>query len=160
MLNFRIRTTLIGVVLAAGLSLGSVAHELSPSDNLPPIVYERHDAMIALGSAMRQIKLYVDGRGSQEAATRAANTLTDTAARLLSLFPKGSGMDVHDKSGSKPVIWEKWNDFQDATTSFGARAEAVKSALSGEDADALRGAFADLGRIGCGGCHRVFRQKM
>ena len=62
---------------------------------------------------------------------------------------------------AKPVIWSDWNKFLDAQkTAAMPRPMRSWSALNGGDKAAIKAAFGDLGKNGCGGCHTTFREKM
>ena len=60
---------------------------------------------------------------------------------------------------SKPVIWEKWDEFGAAAKTLGDKATILAAAVESGNRDKIGMAFGDLGKNGCGGCHRVFRQK-
>ena len=62
-------------------------------------------------------------------------------------------------SESKEVIWEEWDEFVAAAELLGEKAAALQAALASEDSSRIGAAFGDLGKNGCGGCHRRFREK-
>ena len=60
---------------------------------------------------------------------------------------------------SKDAIWEEWDEFVAASEQLGEKAAALQAALSSGDSGRIGAAFGDLGKNGCGGCHRRFREK-
>ena len=71
----------------------------------------------------------------------------------MSLWPKGSGSDMH-KTRSKPDIWKNTADFEKRVARMQkAAADGAKAAKAG-DAKAVAAAMGDTG---CGGCHKRYR---
>ena len=68
-------------------------------------------------------------------------------------------MEALPKSESKPEIWTKWDQFTAAAKTLGDKAAVLAAAVDSGDKGKIGAAFGDLGQNGCGGCHRVFRQK-
>ena len=150
----------VGVLFAVFLGVAAVAQDrVAGEEEAKKVQAERSDAMKSLGGGMRVLKFYTAGRGSAEDAAKAASSIAKTAARLPSLFPAGTGMDVLSDSESKPEIWMQWDEFKSAAKRLEDKAGVLSVALATGDKDKVGAAFADLSRSGCGGCHRVFRQK-
>ena len=157
---FKISVGAVGVLLAAFLGVAAAAPErVADEQEAKKVQGERSAAMKSMGGAMRTLKLYTAGRGSAEDATKAAASIAWTAAVIPSLFPAGTGMDVLSDSESKPEIWQQWDAFTKAAKTLEGKAAVLTAALAAGDKGKIGDAFADLGRNGCAGCHRVFRQK-
>ena len=156
----RLPTAVAGIFLAAFIGLVTVAQDRAASaQDLKQVAEKRSKAMKSMGGAMRVIKGYAGGRGSKDDVVKAVSVIASTAPKITSLFPKGTGMGVLPKSESKPVIWEKWDEFGAAAKTLGDKAAILAAAVESGDRNKVGMAFGDLGKNGCGGCHSVFRQK-
>ena len=129
------------------------------ADGHGKVMEERSKLMKGMGGAMRTLKGYLEGRGSAEEAGEAAAVIAAAAPKIPDVFPPNTGMGADPKSETKDVVWEKWDDFTAAAALLGDKAAALKTALASGDAGAVGAAFGDLGKNGCGGCHRQFREK-
>ena len=143
---------LVVAVAAFGPEQAAVA------DQHGKVAEERSKLMKGMGGAMRTLKGFVEGRNSAEEASAAAEIIAAAAPKIPDVFPPGTGMGADPKSESKDVIWEKWDEFTAASALLGDKAAALKMALASGDAGAAGAAFRDLGKNGCGGCHRQFRE--
>ena len=123
------------------------------------VLQERSQAMKSMGGAARTLNQFTRGRGSAEDAAAAVDVIARTAAIIPELFPEGSGKPNIPDSESSALIWQNWDEFTAAARALGERAATLKSALEGGDRNAIEVAIQDIGRSGCGGCHRVFREK-
>ena len=150
----------LGAAFAAFMAVGASAQgQVASEEEVLAIAEERSKAMKAMSRSMRTLKGFAGGRGSAEEAAAAAVVIADAAATLPSLFPAGSGMAALPDSESREVIWEEWDEFVAATNRLGEKAAALKIAIAAGDSGGIGAAFGDLGKNGCGGCHRKFRQK-
>ena len=156
----KLPTAAAGFLLAASFGLVALAPgPASAAEDAMQVAEKRSAAMKSMGGAMRTIKGFAGGRGSQDDAAKAVAVIASTAPNITSLFPKGTGMEALPKSEAKPVIWEKWDEFGAAAKTLGEKAAVLAAAIEAGDKDKIGMAFGDLGRVGCGGCHRVFREK-
>ena len=149
-------------VWAFALVVASAAFDperVAVADQYGKVMEERSKLMKGMGGAMRTLKGYLEGRGSAEEAGAAAAVIAAAAPKIPDVFPPNTGMGADPKSETKDVVWEKWDDFTAAAGLLGDKAAALKTALASGDAGAVGAAFGDLGKNGCGGCHRVFREK-
>ena len=149
-----------GIVLAA--CIGLVALSPGPAvgaEDVAQVAEKRSMAMKAMGGAMRTIKGFVGGRGSKDDVVKAVAVIASAAPQIASLFPKGTGMEALPKSEAKADIWTKWDAFTAAAKTLGDKAAVLAAAVDSGDKGKIGAAFGDLGQNGCGGCHRVFRQK-
>ena len=150
---------MIGAGLAAFVALGASGQgQVASEEEARQAAEERSRTMKTLGRAMRTLKGFAGGRGTAEEASVAA-AIADAAPALPSLFPAGSGMAALPDSESKDAIWEEWDEFVAASEQLGEKAAALQAALASEDPGRIGAAFGDLGKNGCGGCHRRFREK-
>ena len=129
------------------------------ADRHGQVAAERSKLMKGMGGAMRTLKGFTDGRNSAEEASLAAAAIAAAAVKIPDAFPPGTGMGANPESEAKDVIWEKWDEFEAASALLADKAAALETALASGDAGAAAAAFGDLGKNGCGGCHRPFREK-
>ena len=149
-----------GPAIALVLAFGAVGPERAAvADQGAMVAEERSKLMKGMGGAMRNLKGFVDGRKSADEAAAAAAVIAAAAPKIASVFPPNTGMGANPKSESKDNIWKEWDAFTAAAKLLGDKAAALKTALASGNKGAVAAAFGDLGKNGCGGCHRVFRQK-
>ena len=149
-----IRAAGAALALAAAVAAGGPAQ--AHDGKMPE---DRHDLMEGLGDAMRTIKRVVQGRAPAEKGVEAAALIASEAPRIPSVFPPGSGREAYPGSESKDAIWERWDEFTAAADLLGEKAAALQTALASGDSGRIGAAFGDLGKNGCGGCHRRFREE-
>jgi cytochrome c556 len=148
----------LAILFAAGSGL-------APSTAATPgeTVKKRQETMKQLGGHMKAIKTFLEtGDGSAaDVATRAA-AINDIAAKIPSLFPEGTGMDkVKDpESGAKPEIWLEWDKFTAAAKGLGERSATLKTVAMDGNNQAIGAAFQEMGKNGCGSCHKPYRVKL
>lgn len=159
--RFSTGISIFAAVVVAGLGFGAVSVS---ADSAGDIVKKRQETMKQLGGHTKAIKAFVqDGKGSASDVGRRADEIMAIARKIPALFPKGSSLDdISDpKTGAKPEIWADWNGFAKASDTLGGKAGALKSvALGSGDRQAIAQAFGDMGKNGCGGCHKTFRLKL
>ena len=156
----RTSSWMIGAGLAAFVALGASGQgQVASEEEARQAADERSRTMKTLGRAMRTLKGFAGGRGTAEEASAAAAAIADAAPALPSLFPAGSGMAALPDSESKDAIWEEWDEFVAASERLGEKAAVLQAALASGDSGRVGAAFGDLGKNGCGGCHRRFREK-
>ena len=114
------------------------------------IVKERMDAMGIMGKALKAATLAErsGGASAQEFAALGAALQTHGGARMLALFPEGSGGGV---SEVRPEIWEDWAAFERLAKTLEAQGRAL---AGGGDAPDLAAVQAT-----CAACHERFRTK-
>lgn len=123
----------------------------------------RQETMKQLGGHMKAIKNFaMQGDGSAEDVARRAVEIGKIAARIPSLFPEGTGMDevLDPKNGAKPEIWLDWENFEKAAAKLEAQSKALAAAADGGDQAVIKEAFQNLGKNGCGACHKPYRIKL
>ena len=73
-------------------------------------------------------------------------------------FPAGTGPEL-GKTGAKPEIWQKPQDFAAKLRNFQAAAQVFQAAANAGDANAIKGRYADLVHT-CSACHDSYRMDM
>jgi cytochrome c556 len=132
-----------------------------PAQDKDAVLKERQATMKQQGKDLGSIKAYLDGKGDQAAALAGATSLTGTTKKIPSLFPPGT--DAPSPDGDfrpKPAVWTDPDKFLDAQKAAAAKADALLAAVKTGDKPAIRTAFVDLGKNGCGNCHETFREKL
>ena len=123
------------------------------------VVKDRQALMKEQGKDIGAVKAYLDGKADQAAAEAGATGLTQTTRKIPAAFPPGTNApSPAGKYAPKPEIWTDWDKFLGAQKQAAAKADALLAAVKGGSKDAIRTAFADLGKNGCGNCHTNFRE--
>ena len=118
----------------------------------------RKEAMKGNGAAARTLTQMVRGEQpwNQQAAVQAATAINDTAKKIPSLFPPGSGTG---DTNALPAIWEKNADFVAAAKKLEDASGAVLKAAQANDEAGVKTAFPTVGQA-CGGCHTPYRKPL
>ena len=118
----------------------------------------RQDYFHGIGGAMKGLndELKKPAPAKDQLAHFAA-ILDSEAPKLPGLFPAGTGLDSGQKTGAKPDIWLKPDEFKKDAQDFASAAHAVNAAAAGSDTVAFQAATAHLGDT-CRSCHQTFRQ--
>ena len=142
----------------ASASIVTPAGPVSKED-AAKIMHERHEGMEAIGKANKAIRRELDGSSPDLATVRSsAGKIAGLAQKASGWFPAGTGPDV-GKTGAKPVIWQKPEDFASKLKAFQSGAAAFNNAAAGNDVNAVKAAFGDLGK-NCKACHDTYRKEM
>lgn len=152
-------------ILAAGLVAALVGIPALPvlAGTPAEAVKLRQETMKKLGGHMKAIKGFaVEGQGSAEDVAMRAGEISEIAAKMPTLFPEGTGMQevLDPKNGAKPEIWADWNNFLKAAAKLETQSKALEAAAAGGDRAAITAAFQDVGKNGCGNCHKPYRIKL
>ena len=155
------RSALVSMGLAISLAVAFDGGAVFAQDD--PIKVRRA-AMKQLGAHMKGVGGFLKGgrrAGTAETVALRGQSIAAIAGKIPALFPKGTSLaDGKGETGAKPVIWEQWPAFQKAAANLTAEANKLTAAAEGGDKAAIKAAMASLGKNGCGGCHRTFRQKL
>jgi cytochrome c556 len=121
------------------------------------LIKQREDAMKQFGKASKAIKRSLDATPADVAAVRqAAQPLSDTtAAKIVSLFPAGTGPDVAE-TGAKPDIWKNPQDFAQKAKNFEGSVKQFADAANAGNADNVKAAWGKVGNS-CKACHDKYR---
>ena len=82
-----------------------------------------------------------------------AQGIANTTMELGNIFPEGSNVG---ESEALPVIWEEQEEFRAAIMKVQDASADFLEAVEGGDAEAIGGAFRNIGGA-CRGCHDQFR---
>ncbi len=122
---------------------------------------KRQATMKAISKDFGAVKNYLEDKGDLAAAVAGGADLEVKVKTIPDLFPKGTGMEQFPgKSGAKPGIWVEWDKFLAAQQTAAGKIAALNVALKGGDKAVIKAAFDDTGKVGCGGCHTPFREKL
>lgn len=122
------------------------------------IMHERHEGMEQVGKTNKVLKRAMGDTPDMAAAKPAAATMAKLAKAAGGWFPAGTGPDL-GKTGAKPEIWQKPEDFAAKLKAFQVKAAALNAAAQSGNAAASTAAFAELGKT-CKGCHETYRKEM
>lgn len=155
----------MGRAMSAALVV-ALAVALAPGDGVAaddPIKVRRA-AMKQMGGHMKGVGGFLKGgkrAGTADTVSLRGESIVAIAGKIPSLFPKGTSLDDgKGETGAKPVIWQKWPEFQKAASNMANEAKKLSAAADTGDKGAIKAAMGSLGKNGCGGCHRTFRQKL
>ena len=157
MMKNRFAFAAVAAVVAMAFAAGSYAE--SPMD----IVLKREEAMKQLGGHMKAIKAFAtEGQGSAADVAKRAAEISDIAGKIPAMFPAGTDMNgaADSKYLAKAEIWKDWAGFEKASTVLGVESKKLAAVAGGGDQAAIAAAFEQMGKEGCGGCHKTFRQKL
>ena len=125
------------------------------------VIKQRQDTMRGQGKALGNIKAFLDGKADQAQAEAGAADLAQSTRKIPDLFPPGSNAaSPSGKYAPKPAIWSEWDKFLEAQKAAVAKADALLAAVKGGAKAEIQTAFADLGKNGCGNCHKNFRETL
>jgi cytochrome c556 len=149
---------------AAGLLATAMGAAAFAADEPANIVKYRKAFMGANGAHITMIAAVMKGEVSFGDVATNAQALAEQgkflAANLEQLFPEGTAKgETGEESAALPVIWERWDEFQQAAESFEQESAKLAEAAEGGDQTAIAQQLAALGKQGCGNCHETFREK-
>ena len=128
-------------------------------DQATSVMHERHEGMEAIGKANKAVKRGLEGTPADLATVRSSATkIADLSQKASGWFHAGTGPDV-GKTGAKTEIWHNTQDFAAKLTAFQKAATAFNSAAAGNDVDAIKASFGQLGQT-CKACHDKYRAEM
>jgi cytochrome c556 len=155
------RSSLKYRVLGAALAMSVIGAAAAAAVDVEAVLKNRQDAMKGQAKNMEIIKGFLDGKSDQAAAQAAAQNLVDTTQKIPNLFPPGTDKaSPGGKYGPKPAIWSDRSKFISTQKAAAGKSEALLAAVKTGDKPAIRTAFADFGKNGCGACHTAFREKL
>lgn len=162
---FAVSAIALGVAFAGGAGVVTGIDKAYAGGHLKKeqVVKERREGMKQIGKNMGVIAGFLKkDEGTAEDVAKAASAIAALSAKIPAWFPEGTSLnDVKDpETGAKPVIWEKFGDFEAAAKVAEKEAMALASVAAGGDKGAIGGQFGKLGKNGCGGCHKPFREKL
>jgi cytochrome c556 len=140
----------VGAVLAV---MGSAVSAESDPDN---VIKYRQGVMSALGGHMGASAQIVRGKVDHwNHLLFHAESIEAISRRVSVLFPEGSDFG---ETGAKEVIWEEWDDFQEAARKGERAANDYLTAVNSGDKTAIGKSFRALADA-CKKCHKKFREE-
>ncbi len=141
-------------VIEARINMAPVA-----ANKAMTMMHERHEGMEKIGKLMKQLSRDVKADPLDVKSIRAsAAGMNSMAQKSANWFPAGTGPEL-GKTGAKPEIWLKPQDFAAKLEAFQKSAAAFQSVAQGGNAGATRTALANL-QNNCKACHDLYRKKM
>jgi cytochrome c556 len=142
---------------AATENSGTPASPASKEEALK-LMHERHEGMEKIGKATKAIGAQLKEENPNVGTIRTnATTINELAAKSANWFPTGTGPDV-GKTRAKAEIWQKYDDFAAKDRDFRLAAQALKGSAESTDVNAIKPAFATLGKA-CKACHDPYRSE-
>ncbi len=158
----RTTTKLLAAGLAAGfLAVGFLAVGGAATAADMAAIDKRKDLMKnVVAKNLGVVKNFVEkGQGSAADVKKAADALADAAPKIPALFVKGTGRPDVDpkKTRAEAKIWQDWAGFEKAAKAMGEEAAKLSKVAAGGDKESIKKQYAELGKNGCGTCHKPFR---
>ena len=143
-----------GVFVAAAVA--SIVARAQP--DVASLVQERREIGRENGRALAALQpvLRNERPWNQSDAIQAATVWRDNGARLLGVFPSGSGRQPGVETRALPAVWERRADFEAMAVRLQRAGEELLAAAQANNEQSFRAGFPAVGQI-CGDCHRVFR---
>jgi len=153
------RIQLVAAAALVSLAAASVAFAALPKTKALAIMHERHEGMEKIGDTNKLLRReIISSSPFMPAIQSGAATIAGLSVRANGWFPKGTGPEL-GKTGAKPEIWQKPQDFTAKLRSFQAAAQAFNAAARSGDMNAIKARYADLGGS-CKACHDPYRAEM
>jgi len=147
------------VLLAAAAALSfaaAAAAQLRPQEAAGTI-RTRQANYKQMAAAMKGINDQLRSRRpSAQAIRRSSAVIAGFAPRLLTWFPRGSGLEAGVRTRARPEIWANHRDFTRAGAVLVVAARNLDAAARRGDVAAVRAALPAVSRA-CGGCHDDYR---
>lgn len=153
------RIQLVAAAALVSLAAASVAFAALPKNKALAIMHERHEGMEKIGDTNKLLRREITSSSPfMPAIQSGAATIAGLSVRANGWFPKGTGPEL-GKTGAKPEIWQKPQDFAAKLRGFQAAAQAFNAAARSGDMNAIKARYADLGGA-CKACHDSYRSEM
>lgn len=144
----------VAVAGMAAIATGVVAQDKAAA------VKARQDFMKAQAADTKAINDYAKGMGSKADAEKAIADLQARNGKILALFAPGTSMtDLPGVSYAKPAAFTETDKLKDVVATLKAQEDKTADAIKSGTPEAVGAAAADLGRMGCGGCHTPYRER-
>ena len=153
------RIQLVAATALVSLAAASVAFAALPKNKALAIMHDRHEGMEKIGDTNKLLRREITSSSPfMPAIQSGAATIAGLSLRANGWFPKGTGPEL-GKTGAKPQIWQKPQDFAAKLRGFQAAAQAFNAAARSGDMNAIKARYADLGGS-CKACHDSYRAEM
>jgi len=128
-------------------------------DQAHAVMHERHEGMEDVGKQNKVLRRELTASAPNLSVVRGATaTIARHASEATHWFPAGTGPDL-GKTGAKPEIWQKPQDFGVKLHNFQVAARALDAAAKAGDFNAIKARYADIGGT-CKACHDSYRTDM
>lgn len=151
--GFAAAPALLAMALVAPLLTATAG---TPAPSPADAVRTRIAGLRELGAAFKNVSDGIRGDPQVILIQQSARQIKNASVAMNGWFPAGSGPQRGIKTAAKPDIWAKPAEFNAARANFARQADAFQVAAASGNADAIRGAFRQLGGA-CKGCHDQFR---
>lgn len=156
------RKGLISVVAAGLIGVAALtisAAGFAASDAEKNALKYRQNVMKAIGINMGSIGAML--KGEVEFDANAVKAHAGAIQQLSRTIPVAFKMKTGDagKTEALPEIWAEWSKFEAAAKTLDEEAGKMMEAAGSGDKGKIGAAMGGFGKNGCGGCHKVFRQK-
>ena len=135
------------------VALPAMAADTASNDPLK----SRQKLMKGMGKNMKEIKKALDGKTNATALPEQAKNVETAAKTLVTdlkvLFPAGSNKG---KTDVKPLVWDKWADFEKIANDLSSKADAFAQAAGKGEQASIQSSFKDLAGV-CKTCHKDYR---
>jgi cytochrome c556 len=147
------------IALLAATAFGLLAAAPPARQQLLRIMHERHEGMEDIGNKNKILRRQLTSGSPNLGAVRAAAaTIARHSSEASHWFPAGTGPEL-GKTGARPEIWQRPQDFAAKLRNFQVAAQALNAAARAGDINAIRGRYAALGGT-CKACHDSYRSEM
>jgi cytochrome c556 len=148
------RKTWIAAFVAAGVT-ATAAWAATPAQTIEA----RQANFKQMGRAFKAINDQLKQSAPDMATIRSnAGIIVQSAGRVHSGFPRGTGPEAGVKTEALPIIWQRGRDFQSHANQLVAAARNLQRVAAGNDINAIKAAVPGLGGA-CKGCHDTYKGK-
>lgn len=148
------RKTWIAALVAAGVST-TAAWAATPAETISA----RQANFKQMGRAFKAINDQLKQDAPDIATIRTnAGVLAQSASRVHSGFPRGTGPEAGVKTEALPIIWQRGRDFQSHANQLVNAARNLQRVAGGNDINAIKAAVPGVGGA-CKGCHDTYKGK-
>jgi cytochrome c556 len=153
------RIHLVAAAAALSVAAAGVAFAALPKNKALAIMHERHEGMEKIGNTNKLLRREIASSSPfMPTVQSGAATIAGLSKRASGWFPAGTGPDV-GKTGAKPEIWQKPQDFTAKLRDFQTAAQLFDAAAKAGDANAIKGRYTAMVRT-CSACHDSYRNEM
>lgn len=146
------------MVLLGGCLWVAAPTSVHSADEPQNVAKYRQSVMKAIGGHTGAIAGVVKGEVSYAGHVEGhARAIAELAKLIPSIFPQGTGPDKAE-TRALPKIWEDWAGFEAAAKRLQEEAAKLAEVAKGGDAAAIGEQMGNMGKKGCGGCHKPFRK--
>lgn len=122
------------------------------------LIAYRQATMKAIGGHMGALGAFAKGEVDfVDDVAGHAHAINELSKGLARLFPEGSGKEAGE-TRALPKIWEDWAGFEAAIKRLSDESAKLAEVAKGGDSAAIAAQIGELGKKGCGGCHKPYRE--